>query len=256
MDLLSIDKASKQYERFINKITINNNGCWIMSGFKDKNGYAAFHVSRNTKRAHRVSYEIHKGTIPKGLTIDHLCCTPACVNPEHLEAVPLEENIKRAAIKRKKDGTPSWMHKIPKEELSKIIKKKSIKASETVRAKQECRRGHAYTPENTKYTNKGNRICKICLANCPSVKKQKTPKPKTYENQRKRIIEFNKSRNKEELKKFALLGSIKARELALAKTSCKKGHPWQEETTYYYRGSRRCRLCAREVDKKRRKLKG
>lgn len=35
------------------------------------------------------------GPIPEGLSLDHLCRVPLCVNPRHLEPVPLAENILR-----------------------------------------------------------------------------------------------------------------------------------------------------------------
>ena len=67
--------------------------CWIWT--KSTNGkYGTIKVDR-FKYAHRFSYEIHKGPIPAGLVIDHLCRTWLCVNPDHLEAVTNRENLNR-----------------------------------------------------------------------------------------------------------------------------------------------------------------
>jgi len=69
--------------------------CWIWQGTLNADGYGEFSVSSKRKLAHRVIYERHRGAIPEGLDIDHLCKVHSCVNPDHLEAVTNKENIRR-----------------------------------------------------------------------------------------------------------------------------------------------------------------
>lgn len=45
--------------------------------------------------AHRLAYELARGPIPAGFHVDHLCRVTNCVNPDHLEAVPPRENVRR-----------------------------------------------------------------------------------------------------------------------------------------------------------------
>ena len=69
--------------------------CWLWRGSTHKTGYGQ--VMRNYKNllAHRAVYEDMRGTIPKGLTLDHLCRNRRCVNPDHLEIVTRGENVLR-----------------------------------------------------------------------------------------------------------------------------------------------------------------
>ena len=74
--------------------------CWIFQGRLDsRSGYG--HINRDgvCRWAHRYFYEQHKGAIPAGLVVDHLCARSGgprhCVNPDHLEAVTHQENIRR-----------------------------------------------------------------------------------------------------------------------------------------------------------------
>lgn len=81
--------------RFFNKIKKIRGGCWEWIGSLNLQGYGQFTYSGGN-RAHRYSYEYHKGKIPEGLTIDHLCSNRKCVNPDHLEAVTLKVNVLRS----------------------------------------------------------------------------------------------------------------------------------------------------------------
>lgn len=83
-------------ERFGSKYTVDESGCWIWTGSRDRHGYGRLMMHRNGKwqpePAYRVAHELFKGPIPKGYHVDHLCRVPSCVNPDHLEAVTPREN--------------------------------------------------------------------------------------------------------------------------------------------------------------------
>lgn len=65
--------------------------CWLWNGRIHK-GYGSYW---GRGFAHRLAYQLLKGQIPPGLELDHLCRTPLCVNPAHLEPVTRAENIRR-----------------------------------------------------------------------------------------------------------------------------------------------------------------
>jgi hypothetical protein len=71
--------------------------CWIWQGGTQRQGYGRMRVDGRIVAAHRHYYEETHGPIDHGLTIDHLCRVPSCVNPEHLEPVTLTENLRRGS---------------------------------------------------------------------------------------------------------------------------------------------------------------
>lgn len=76
--------TQKGLERFNNKWVADTTGCWIWTACTLPNGYGQIAIDGRTKRAHRVSYELHIGRIPKGLCVLHTCDVRSCVNPSHL----------------------------------------------------------------------------------------------------------------------------------------------------------------------------
>jgi len=89
-------------ERFFRHVCPEpNTGCWLWMGSggqRTASGllpYGSFWFRKRQYRAHRAAYEMFNGPIPPGMTIDHLCRVSMCVNPRHLEAVTLKENILR-----------------------------------------------------------------------------------------------------------------------------------------------------------------
>lgn len=83
-------------ERFWDKVNKRGaNGCWLWTASTDPKGYGHFSLSGHLIGAHRFAYAQLVGRIPAELEIDHLCRTPACVNPAHLELVTGRENVRR-----------------------------------------------------------------------------------------------------------------------------------------------------------------
>ena len=84
------------YERRFWAKVEKTDSCWFWTGAKIQGGYGSFTDGRGSSvPAHRLAYELLVGPIPEGLVIDHLCRTPGCVNPSHLEPVTVRENTMR-----------------------------------------------------------------------------------------------------------------------------------------------------------------
>ncbi len=73
------------------------------------------------------------GPIPDGLYVDHLCRTPACINPAHMELVTNGENVLRGVC-------PAALNA----------------------RKTHCKRGHPLDGANLRILVSGGRNCREC----------------------------------------------------------------------------------------------
>jgi hypothetical protein len=139
----------KHYKRWRNRGTVHDitteerffshveqpGDCWLWMAFREPHGgYGKFFLDDRCLYAHRWAYEFLRGEIPPGLHLDHLCRTPACVNPWHLEPVTARVNV----VERGRGTTARNA------------------------AKTHCLRNHALDTSNTYTDKRGRRQCRRC----------------------------------------------------------------------------------------------
>jgi DNA-binding transcriptional regulator YiaG len=74
--------------------------CHVWDGYLN-NGYPR----KGKASAYRKRWIEENGDVPHGLELDHLCRQRDCVNPNHLEAVTHQENMRRASVRRAMEAT-------------------------------------------------------------------------------------------------------------------------------------------------------
>jgi hypothetical protein len=98
----SNNSVMNTYERFFEKVyPCPTTGCWIWGAYTMRDGYGGFWYNGNVNLAHRISYMLYVGELPKGRSehIAHKCDNKYCVNPDHLERISFSQN-RRDAFKR------------------------------------------------------------------------------------------------------------------------------------------------------------
>lgn len=88
---MTYEKAYKMF-RFLEKIQKTDN-CWYWNGTIQSSGYGSICIKFKRYRAHRLSYILFKGNIPKNMFVCHTCDIKHCVNPDHLWLGTLQDNV-------------------------------------------------------------------------------------------------------------------------------------------------------------------
>jgi hypothetical protein len=79
------DRFHEKYEQ--------GEGCWEWTAHRNpKTGYGMLNVDGVPQYAHRLALILRGVEIPYGHEVHHKCENRGCVNPEHLEALPVKDH--------------------------------------------------------------------------------------------------------------------------------------------------------------------
>lgn len=109
-------KRTPLSERFWKRVVKHESGCWLYGGDRFGNKYAQISYGGRAAKytlAHRYSYEIHNGEIPRGKFICHKCDVRNCVNPDHLYAGDHEDNNKDRVDRGRSKGKRERITVVP-----------------------------------------------------------------------------------------------------------------------------------------------
>ncbi|MFI2247852.1 HNH endonuclease [Rhodococcus sp. NPDC019609] len=248
--------------------------CDIWTGPKSPQGYGRVYLAVPGKKrrgrsvqTHRLAYAlVHGEESILGLTVDHLCAVPLCCNPNHLEAVSIAENLRRAGemVRTCPAGHPYdedntyygleghrrcnqcntdryhvQVHGhgfVPDPANASTKRRRCLTCKEVAESKPSfCPRGHECTPENKRVRN-GKRSCLQCVIDRYHIEKLGhpfIPDPDSPNTKKRRCLT--------------------CRENAPEVTHCVNGHEFTEATSEYRSNGQRncviCRLNARHVPK-------
>lgn len=244
--------------------------CQVWTGSKSEAGYGRVYVRvpgqkrRGTVvQAHRLAYELANGEgSARNLTVDHMCGVPLCCNPNHLEAVTIGENLRRAALvilacaaghpyddentlysldghRRCRQCNTDHYHveKHGHEFVADIenpseLRRRCLTCRQRAESTpQFCPHGHEYTPENKRVDKQGKRVCQQCIwdrTHIPNYGHSFVPDPDGPVKKRR---------------------CLTCRDQNPQKTHCVNGHNFTDDTTEYTaKGWRNCVLCRLNSD--------
>ena len=89
--------ARARFEQKIERIP--ESGCWIWMAAGHPTGYGRFGLKNTVYFAHRASWQLFIGAVPKSMYVCHRCDVRLCVNPAHLFIGSAKDNMQDAMQK-------------------------------------------------------------------------------------------------------------------------------------------------------------
>ena len=94
-------------KKFFEKIRVSpNTGCWLWTAGMYPDGYGSFNMRGRIDKAHRQSWRIHNGEIPKGAHVLHTCDVRSCVKPAHMYLGDNDSNVRDRVIRGRSASMP------------------------------------------------------------------------------------------------------------------------------------------------------